>query len=44
MDEWMDSFEFFKRPITCKDHFENFYKNVGYPISVSRGAYWLGKA
>ena len=25
------------------EHFENFYKNVGYPISVARGAYWLGK-
>ena len=26
-----------------KDHnFNNFYNNVGYPISLSRGAYWLG--
>ena len=25
-------------------HFENFYKNVGYPISLARGAYWLGLA
>ncbi len=23
-------------------HFNNFYKNVGYPISLARGAYWLG--
>jgi soluble lytic murein transglycosylase len=26
------------------NHFENFYKNVGYPISLARGAYWLGLA
>ena len=25
-------------------HFENFYKNVGYPISLARGAFWLGLA
>mgnify|MGYP001159588011 FL=1 len=25
-------------------HFENFYNNVGYPISLARGAYWLGTA
>ena len=25
-------------------HFKNFYNNVGYPISLSRGAYWLGQA
>jgi soluble lytic murein transglycosylase len=25
-------------------HFENFYNNVGYPISLSRGAFWLGLA
>jgi len=24
------------------NHFENFYKNVGYPISLARGAFWLG--
>ncbi len=23
-------------------HFNNFYKNVGYPISLARGAYWIG--
>ena len=22
--------------------FDTFYKNVGYPISLARGAYWLG--
>ena len=25
-------------------HFKNFYNNVGYPISLSRGAYWLAKS
>jgi len=25
------------------EHFTNFYNNVGYPISLSRGAYWLGR-
>jgi len=25
-------------------HFENFYNNVGYPISLARGAYWLGRS
>ena len=24
-------------------HFKNFYENVGYPISLSRGAYWIGR-
>jgi soluble lytic murein transglycosylase len=24
-------------------HFKNFYNNVGYPISVSRGAYWIAR-
>ena len=24
-------------------HFKNFYNNVGYPISLSRGAYWIGR-
>ena len=26
------------------NHFLNFYQNVSYPISLSRGAYWLGKS
>jgi len=45
--EWMSGWialSFLKDPLLAKDHFENFYKNVGYPISVSRGAYWLGKS
>ena len=27
----------------AKTHFSKFYENVGYPISLSRGAYWLGR-
>ena len=44
--EWMSGWialSFLNDPVLAKDHFENFYNNVGYPISVSRGAYWLGK-
>ncbi len=45
--EWMSgwiAFSFLKDPILAKSHFTKFYNNVGYPISLSRGAYWLGKA
>ena len=45
--EWMSGWialSFLKDPITAKDHFKNFYENVSYPISLSRGAYWLGRA
>ena len=31
-------------PILAIGHFKNFYNNVGYPISLSRGAYWLARA
>ena len=44
--EWMSGWialSFLDDPLLAKDHFENFYKNVGYPISTARGAYWLGK-
>ena len=44
--EWMSGWialSFLDNPLLAKDHFENFYNNVGYPISVARGAYWLGK-
>ena len=44
--EWMSGWialSFLDDPLLAKDHFHNFYNNVGYPISVSRGAYWLGK-
>jgi soluble lytic murein transglycosylase len=45
--EWLSGWialSFLNDPILAIDHFNNFYQNVGYPISLSRGAYWLGKA
>ncbi len=44
--EWMSGWialSFLNDPLLAKDHFQNFYDNVGYPISVARGAYWLGR-
>jgi soluble lytic murein transglycosylase len=44
--EWMSGWialSFLNDPLIAKDHFHNFYKNVNYPISTSRGAYWLGR-
>ena len=44
--EWMSGWialSFLNDPLIAKDHFQNFYKNVNYPISTARGAYWLGK-
>jgi len=45
--EWMSgwiSLSFLDDPILAIDHFNNFYQNVGYPISLARGAYWLGRS
>ena len=45
--EWMSGWialSFLNDPILAIRHFNNFYKNVGYPISLSRGAYWLGRS
>jgi len=45
--EWMSgwiSLSFLNDPVLAVDHFSNFYNNVGYPISLSRGAYWLGRS
>ena len=45
--EWLSGWialSFLEDPILATKHFKNFYNNVGYPISLSRGAYWLGKA
>ena len=45
--EWISGWialSFLDDPILAIDHFNNFYQNVGYPISLSRGAYWLGRA
>ena len=44
--EWMSGWialSFLNDPLIAKNHFQNFYNNVSYPISTSRGAYWLGK-
>jgi soluble lytic murein transglycosylase len=44
--EWMSGWialSFLDDPLLAKDHFENFYNNVSYPISTARGAYWLGR-
>ena len=44
--EWMSGWialSFLKDPILAENHFKNFYNNVGYPISLSRGAFWLGR-
>jgi len=38
---WLASSFLNKNELAIK-HFENFYKNVGYPISLARGAFWLG--
>ena len=45
--EWMSGWiaiSFLDDPILAIEHFEKFYNEVGYPISLSRGAYWLGRA
>jgi soluble lytic murein transglycosylase len=45
--EWISGWialSFLDDPILAIDHFNNFYQNVSYPISLSRGAYWLGRA
>ena len=44
--EWISGWialSFLNDPLLAKNHFLKFYKNVGYPISVTRGAYWLGR-
>ena len=43
--EWLSGWialSFLNSPEYAISHFENFYNNVSYPISLSRGAYWLG--
>ena len=43
--EWMSGWialTFLNNAQLALKHFNNFYKNVGYPISLARGAYWLG--
>ena len=44
--EWMSGWialSFLNDPLIAKDHFHNFFNNVNYPISTSRGAFWLGR-
>ncbi len=44
--EWISgwiAFSFLKDPLLAEEHFKRFYENVGYPISLTRGAYWLGR-
>ena len=44
--EWLSGWvalTFLKSPEYAVNHFKNFYENVGYPISLGRGAYWLGR-
>ncbi len=44
--EWMSGWialSFLKKSELAENHFKNFYYSVSYPISLSRGAYWLGR-
>ena len=45
--EWISGWlalSFLNRSELAINHFKNFYNNVGYPISLARGAFWLGLA
>ena len=45
--EWISGWialSFLDDPILAIDHFNNFYQSVSYPISLSRGAYWLARS
>ena len=42
--EWLSGWlalTFLEDPHLALKHFENFFNNVGYPISLARGAYWI---
>ena len=44
--EWMSGWialSFLDNAVLAEEHFLNFINNVSYPISLSRGSYWLGK-
>ena len=44
--EWLSgwiAFTFLDDPNMALQHFKNFYNNVGYPISLARGGYWIGR-
>ena len=45
--EWLSGWlalSFLEDPHLALQHFKNFFNNVGYPISLSRGAYWIATA
>ena len=45
--EWLSgwiSLSFLNDPLRAREHFKSFYENVSYPISLSRGAYWLARS
>jgi len=45
--EWLSGWialTFLDDPNLALQHFKNFYNNVGYPISLARGAYWIAKS
>ena len=44
--EWLSGWialTFLNDPNMALQHFKNFYNNVGYPISLARGAYWIAR-
>jgi len=44
--EWISGWvalTFLNDPNIALQHFKNFYNNVGYPISLARGSYWIGR-
>jgi len=44
--EWLSGWialSFLNDPNMALQHFKNFYTNVGYPISLSRGSYWIAR-
>ena len=44
--EWLSGWialTFLNDPNMALQHFKNFHNNVGYPISLSRGGFWIGK-
>ncbi len=45
--EWMAGWialRFLNHPKVAYNHFDNLHKNVTQPVTISRGAYWLGMA
>ena len=45
--EWLAGWlalRFINKPENAVKHFQNIYQNVSYPISLSRGSYWLARS